>query len=328
MSQYPIIAFIGAGAVGGYYGARLVQRGKDVHFLLRSDFNAVRARGWRIKSYQGDFEVSASQVHAYNDPRQMPRADLVVVTLKTTANHQFQALVAPLLKDDTSILTLQNGLGNEELLASLFGAQRVLGGNAFVCVTRTGPGELHHQAEGAIRLGEFNGGTSPRAQQIAQIFRAGGIDCDVLDDLRAGRWQKLSWNVPFNGLGAIMDMTTDRLIATKPGTHLVVSIMQEVIASAAALGVLFPADWIDRMMEKTRNMGVYPTSMQIDRREGRPLEVEAILGEPVRQARARGASVPLMEALYLMALSVDPAAMKSEAQIPEIRIKESNQKSE
>ena len=305
MSKQYVIAFIGAGAVGGYYGARLVQHGQDVHFLLRSDFDAVRTRGWKIKSHQGDFAVSASQVHAYSDPRLMPKADLVVVSLKTTANDQLQNLIAPLLKEDTAILTLQNGLGNEELLASLFGPQRVLGGNAFVCVTRTGPGELNHQAEGAIKLGELNGGRSARAGRICEIFRAGGIDCDVLDDLRAGRWQKLSWNVPFNGLGAVMDLTTDQLIATKAGTDLVIAIMHEVIAAAEALGITFPVDWIERMMDKTRKMGIYPTSMQIDRREKRPMEVEAILGEPVRQARARGIAVPLMESLYRMAQVVD-----------------------
>jgi len=305
MSQQYVIAFIGAGAVGGYYGARLVQHGQEVHFLLRSDFDAVRTRGWKIKSHQGDFAIGSSQVHAYSDPRQMPKADLVVVSLKTTANDQLQTLIAPLLKEDTAILTLQNGLGNEELLASLFGAQRVLGGNAFVCVTRTGPGELHHQAEGAIRLGEFKGGRSPRAERICEIFRAGGIDCDVLEDLRTGRWHKLSWNVPFNGLGAVMDLTTDQLIATKAGIDLVVAIMHEVIAAAGALGISFPPDWIERMMDKTRRMGVYPTSMQIDRQEKRPMEVEAILGEPVRQAKAHGITVPLMESLYLMARAID-----------------------
>jgi 2-dehydropantoate 2-reductase len=305
MSKQYMIAFVGTGAVGGYYGARLVQHGQEVHFLLRSDFEVVRTRGWKIKSHQGDFSVGASQVHAFDNPRQMPKADLVVVSLKTTANDQLQNLISPLLKEDTAILTLQNGLGNEELLASLFGPQRVMGGNAFVCVTRMGPGELHHQAEGGIRLGEFNGGRSLRAERICEIFRAGGIDCDVLEDLRAGRWQKLSWNVPFNGLGAVMDLTTDELIATKAGTDLVVGIMQEVMAAAGALGISFPPDWIERMMEKTRRMGVYPTSMQIDRQEKRPMEVEAILGEPVRQAKTHGVAVPLMEALYRMALVVD-----------------------
>ena len=311
MSKDFTIAFIGTGAVGGYYGARLVQHGQDVHFLMRSDFEAVRTRGWKIKSHQGDFVVDASRVRAYPGPQQMPKADLVVVSLKTTANDQLQSLIAPLLKDDTAILTLQNGLGNEELLASLFGAQRVLGGNAFVCVTRTGPGELHHQAEGAIRLGEFNGGNSPRAQKIAEIFRTGGIDCDVLENLRAGRWQKLSWNVPFNGLGAIMDLTTDQLIATQEGTDLVIAIMNEVIAAAGALGISFPANWIDRMMDKTRKMGVYPTSMQIDRQQRRPMEVEAILGEPLRQTKARGVHVPLMDSLYRIALIIDADAPRN-----------------
>src|SRR5687768_17132209 len=122
----PVIAIVGAGAVGGYYGARLAQHGHDVHFLLRRDYAAVRENGWIVQSRDGDFRLAADAVRAHDDPRRMPRADLVVVALKSTSNDQFDPLIRPLLKDDAAILTLQNGLGNEERLAELFGARWVL----------------------------------------------------------------------------------------------------------------------------------------------------------------------------------------------------------
>lgn len=306
--ERPKIAIVGAGAVGGYYGARLAQHGHDVHFLLRGDHDAVKRNGLVIESCDGDFALSPEVVHVYNDPRAMPRADLVVVTLKSTANDQFDALVRPLVGENTEILTLQNGLGNEDRLADLFGARRVLGGMAFVCINRAGPGVIRHTDHGIIRLGDFfHTGRSPRAERISAAFNASAIRCEVLDDLRWGRWQKLTWNIPFNGLGATFDLTTDQLIGTDEGRRLVADLIREVIAAARADGVDLPESLIETQITNTTTMGAYRSSMQVDRQEGRPMEVEAILGEPLRRARSKGVAVPILEGLYRAALVVDAA---------------------
>src|SRR3954463_7378778 len=120
-SKNPVIAVVGAGAVGAYYGGRLAQHGHDVHFLLRSDYKHVAKHGWTIRSCHGDFTLPPGTMHVYENPARMPKADWVIVTLKATANDQLEQLVAPLIKENTSILTMQNGLGNEEHLAQLFG---------------------------------------------------------------------------------------------------------------------------------------------------------------------------------------------------------------
>lgn len=305
MPNRPTLCVVGAGAVGGYYGARLAQRGNDVHFLLRGDFGAVRQNGWNIQSCAGDFSLAPGSFGIADDARKLPPADLVIVTLKTTANDQFESLISPLLKHDTAILTLQNGLGNEEQLAGLFGRERVLGGMAFTCINRVGPGKIHHIAEGWIRLGEFGGGPSARADGIAKLFNDAGIDCKVLDSLLRGRWEKLSWNVPFNGLGAALDWTTDRVIATEAGVAMVTSLIEEVKTAAAALGVKLPDDIARRQVDKTRPMGPYQSSMQIDRREGRPMEVEAILGQPLRHGEAAGVAMPNLRALYTLVRMID-----------------------
>src|SRR5207237_3823032 len=127
------------------------------------------------------------------------------------SNDQYEPLIRPLLKADTAILTMQNGLGNEERLAELFGAGRIVGGMAFTCINRVAPGVIDHIAHGHVRVGEFGGGPSPRASQLAAIFTAANVPCDVLADLRYGRWEKLVWNVPFNGLSTILDQTTDQI---------------------------------------------------------------------------------------------------------------------
>jgi 2-dehydropantoate 2-reductase len=303
----PVIAIIGAGAVGGYYGARLAQHGKDVHLLTRSDCQHIRRAGMIIHSHDGDFSLSPNQIKAYDDPRQMPKADLILVTLKTTANHHLRELITPVLKLDSLILTLQNGLGNEELLADLFGPERILGGMAFVCINRPSPGEILHTDHGLIRIGEPFAVVSNRATQIAALFNSSQVKCEVLTDLTFGRWDKLVWNVPFNGLGAALDLTTDQIIANEPGLNLVRNLMHEVIEICRPLGVSFSLTIIEDKIQHTQTMGPYKTSMQIDRQMGRPLEIESILGKPLQIARDRSIASPAMAVLYDMLSLIDSA---------------------
>jgi 2-dehydropantoate 2-reductase len=298
----PVIAIVGTGAVGAYYGGRLAQHGHDVHFLLRGDYAAVKRNGWTVRSCDGDFTLPPERVHAYDDPNKMPKADLVIVTLKTTANDAFESLVRPLLKEGTTILTLQNGLGNEERLAELFGAERILGGMCFVCINRTSPGAVQHIAEGTITLGEFRPTAnaavrSDRVARIADMFRASKIPARALPDLRYGRWEKLVWNIPFNGLSAVLDQTTDLLIGSPAGEALVRDVMGEVLAAARAVGVELPASLVQAKIDQTRGMGAYKTSMHLDMQAGRAMEIDAIFGVPVRTARAAGAAVPRLEML-------------------------------
>jgi 2-dehydropantoate 2-reductase len=303
----PVIAVIGAGAVGGYYGARLAQHGHNVHLLTRADCNQIRRNGMTIQSHDGDFSLTPDQISAYDDPRQMPKADLVLVTLKTTANQHLHDLIAPVLKPDSIILTLQNGLGNEELLADLFGRDRILGGMAFVCINRPNPGEILHTDHGVIRLGEPFNITSDRAKKISDLFNASQVTCEVLDNLTVGRWDKLIWNVPFNGLGAALDLTTDQILSNPHGLILARRLMQEVIETAKPLGVQFNLTIIEAKIRHTQTMGAYKTSMQIDRRMGRPMEIEAILGNPLKLAREKSIATPYMEMLYNILRLVDVA---------------------
>lgn len=296
-------ALVGAGAVGCYYGGRLVQHGHDVAFLLRSDYDVVRREGLHVESRDGDFDLAPQSLRLYREPADMPPADVVLVTLKTTANARFKELIAPLLHENTCILTLQNGLGNEQQLADLFGEQRILGGLAFTCINRLSPGHIRHTDYGLIKIGEFGRTPTPRLHQIAEAFRRSKVPCDILDDLAVGRWEKLVWNVPFNGLGAALDLSADRLVGSEAGLALVRSIMEEVVAAAHAAGVPIAHAFIEQNIQRTLNMGPYKSSMQIDRQIGRPMEIEAIVGEPLRVARRCGLNVPKIEMLYQLLAS-------------------------
>lgn len=296
----PIIAIVGAGAVGAFYGGKLARAGFDVHFLLRSDYAHVREHGWTIRSRDGDFALAPSEILVYDDPQRMPKADLVIVTLKATSNDALPRLVAPLLHDQTVVLTMQNGLGNEELLAEHFGGARIVGAMAFVCINRIAPGVVHHIDQGFVQVGEFSGPPQARTHRIVEMFCRGGIDCRALESLAYGRWDKLVWNIPFNGLGAAMDLDTAQLLRSHEGEQLVLEVMLEVIAIAKACGIEFPPHHAERKIALTRPMGAYLTSMQVDRRAGRRMEVDAIVGRALAKADELGVRSPRISTIGQM----------------------------
>ncbi|WP_298432288.1 2-dehydropantoate 2-reductase [Geobacter sp.] len=296
------IGVIGSGAVGLYFGARLQLAGHDVHFLLRRDYEAITASGLTITSPAGDFRLE--RVKGFRTPGEMGKVDLVLVALKAFANMHLVEMVRPLLQDDTAVLTVQNGLGNEELLAEAFGVERVLGGVAIVGANRGEPGVVHHLTYGAIRLGELGGGLSPRAERLAAMVDAAGIRCEAVADLRKIRWEKLVWNIPFNGLCALTGQTPGRLLAHPSTRRLIAAIMAEVIAGGNAQGLSEPIPthgYIEEVLARTeRNSGDYRPSMMIDRLEGRPLELEAIYQIPLQHAAKRGVEMARVEMLQAL----------------------------
>jgi len=319
------IAVVGCGAVGSYYGAMLSRAGQDVHFLLRSDYEVVLRNGVQIRSPRGDFNA---RPHAAFQPEGIGVCDLVIIALKTTANDQFPVLLPPLVEPHTAVLTLQNGLGNEEALAAVFRSDQILGGLCFVCLNRIAPGVIQHLDHGLIRLGEFQRQPEPRTHDLASAFRHAGITCTVADDLALAHWEKLVWNIPFNGLGVastvglkpllqskpILDsqrgrcLTTDRLLADSGWEQLVRELMLEVIAAANALGHSLEPSLADQMIERTRTMGAYQASTLLDFEQGRPLELQALFLAPLGQAQAHNVPTPRLAALCEVLRQLDPSS--------------------
>jgi len=292
------IAIVGAGAIGTYYGAKLALAGADVRFLMRSDLATVRARG-SLLLHENDATTELRPVAAFGSPEEIGPVDLVVVTLKTTANGELARLLPPLLGSSTVIFTLQNGLGSDEQLAALFGAERVMGGLAFIAATRTAPGEVTCFHPGSIALGEFARRPAGRTRALAAQFEAAGVIVRVVENLFSARWHKLVWNIPFNGLAiAAGGITTDRICADPALAAEVHALMAEVQQAAGRLGFVIPAEFLRQQFDVTPPMGAYRPSSLVDFLAGREVEVEAIWGEPLRRAQAAGASVPRLAALY------------------------------
>jgi 2-dehydropantoate 2-reductase len=307
------IAVVGCGAVGSYYGARLAAAGQETHFLLRSDFEAVSANGVSVQSPLGDFNV---RVACAKTPSKIGPCDLALVALKTTANDQIESLLAPLLKPDTVVVTLQNGLGNEEWLARRVRPENVMGGLCFVCLNRIAPGVILHLAHGQVVLGDFVPRDESRRERLAEVFQAAGVPCAPAPNLASARWEKLVWNIPFNGLGvasaagvealaagaasrgAIQPcLTTDALIQMPDWEKLVRGLMIEVISAARKQGFPLKPELVEEKMGLTRDMGPYKPSTLLDYERGQPLELDSMFFEPLRRAKAAGADVPLMSRL-------------------------------
>lgn len=321
--RHPVkIALVGCGAVGSFYGGKLCRDGRDVHFLLRSDYEVVRRRGVSIRSPQGDFNARPK---CAREPAQIGIADLVIIALKTTANDQFAKLLPPLIGPRTALLTLQNGLGNEEQLAALFKPEQILGGLCFVCLNRIAPGVVQHIDHGRIILGEFGRWPEPRTHDLRSMFQRAGVPCDVTGDLARAHWEKLVWNVPFNGLGVASSagleaftrggaigtrgpcLTTDQLLADPAWGEIVRELMLEVVHAAQALGLKLDESVVQEQIDRTRTMGAYKASTLIDFERGQPLELESLFLEPLRQAQRAGVPTPRLQALCTVLEALAPS---------------------
>jgi len=290
------IAVVGAGALGGYYGALLVRAGFDVHFLMRRDYKAVRQKGLMVHSCNGDFYLP--KVNCYRRVEDIPPVDLVFVGLKTTANDFYQQLLTPLMGAETRVLTAQNGLGNDERLAELFGPERVAGGLAFLCSNRLEPGVINHLDYGHIHIGNFGRGPDEKLQRFGEMLRQSYVKCEVVDNLALAQWRKLVWNVPFNGLSALLDKTVDCIMADDELCVCVERLMKEVQAAAQSHGLVIEDESLVKMMDYSAKMKPYYTSMQLDRHQRQPMEIESIIGEPLRRGQGLGLDLPGMQRLY------------------------------
>jgi 2-dehydropantoate 2-reductase len=304
-------AIIGTGALGGYYGGMLARAGLDVHFLCHSDAQHVKQHGLRVdrpERFGGGFTLPS--VHAYGDPCEMPACDVVCLCVKTTQTAEVLDALPALLTSGggTSgggvVLVLQNGYSPERAVVERVGADRVLGGLCFLCSNKVGPGHVSFLDYGQIKLAP---GIKPaqssalwdHAQSVTGDFSAAGIPIEVSEDLVLARWQKLVWNVPFNGLSAMLGLTTDVMMSDPAILQQVTTLMQEVQRAAlAADGRTITPAFIEKMLDNTRRMRPYKTSMLLDKENGRPVEVEAILGDPLRAGESAGAELPAMRQVY------------------------------
>jgi 2-dehydropantoate 2-reductase len=293
------IAVVGAGGTGGYFGGLLARAGDDVTFIARgAHLEALRARGLTLESsLAGTFTVP---VQATDDPRGVGPVDLILFCVKTYDTDAAAASVRPLIQPETMLLSLQNGVDNEERIARLSGHPSGMGAVAYVVSAIKAPGLVAQTAgPGKIVLGELGGGESARTERLRDALQRAGIAAEVHPDIRAVLWQKFLFICAFSGVTALTRLPIGTVLADPATRALFRGTSEEVEAIARAIGIGLPDDCVEQALATASAVEPWGRgSLYGDLAGGRRLELEGLNGEVVRRGGELGIETPLNFAIY------------------------------
>ena len=329
------ILMVGAGSVGGFFGAHLAKNNPNVSFLLRpKTLAAVKQNGLTIRSANGTFTV---RPQAAADPKELPKPDLIILGVKAFDLDEVMTQIEPVLTENTVILTLQNGIDTEDRIISRVQRDCVVGGVAFIYSKIAAPGVIDHYKKGAVAIGELMGHESGRVLKIKELFAAAGIPCHLSKDIRRSKWEKMCWNCVFNPITVLIDDKVAKALDHPEMMRVIHQIVDEVAAVSAAVKVPLPADMAERVVKATQEIRDIHTSMYDDWKAGRQTEIAYLNGYIVQKGRELGIPTPVNEVMTAMiktiteqekkgagvvridgavvqAVSLDPAALR---QLPE-----------
>jgi 2-dehydropantoate 2-reductase len=316
------IVIAGAGAIGGYIGARLARAGSDVVLFARGPhLKAMQERGLRVISPDGDFEVKPE---ATGDLHSIGRADVVFLGVKAHGLTALAPQLPPLLGPDTIVVSTQNGIpwwyfqnypgelnglrlervDPGGVIAAAIEPRRVVGSLAYFATDIVEPGVIRHTEGNKISFGEPDSTKSDRLRSIAEPLIAAGFRCPITHRLRHEIWVKLLGNIAFNPISALTGGTLEELARHPEVSKVVRELMAETEAVAARLGITLPIS-IDQRMAGAEKVGPHKTSMLQDLEAGRPMELEAIVGAVVELAERLGVPVPATKTVYACAKMLD-----------------------
>jgi 2-dehydropantoate 2-reductase len=303
------IAVYGTGGVGAFFGGLLVRGGADVHFVARgAQLDALRTNGILIRSLRlGD--VTIQPVHAESDTARIGPCDLVLICVKAHQTAEILDGLAPLVAEQTVLVTLQNGVESDEPLAQRFGAAHVIPGVVYVGATLDAPGVVTHVAAGTIAIGVREHGDASRLPEVAAALGQSGQPVKIVGHIQAERWLKLLWNASFNPVSAITQRTPRDLVSVPSTRQLLVDIMREVIAVAASQGIAIPASAIDEQLAWTEQAPAIRTSMMVDRSLARGMEIDALVGVVIRKGAECGVPTPFSQSMLALLQAIAAEAI-------------------
>lgn len=290
------IAVVGPGGVGGYFGALLARAGRDVFFLGRGEhLRAIREKGLTVKSDRGDFHV---EINATVDPTHIGPCHLILFCVKSFDTETVAEWIRPLVASDAVIISLQNGVDNEETIGRTVGIEKVMGGVAFIGSRIEAPGVILHTAAGQMTFGELSGGPSERGRVLLGLFEEAGIEARLSEDIKKVIWRKMVWNCGFNAITALTRTTAAEVLACPETREIVRKTMGEVLSVAQSKGVDLKPDLPGKTMAHTEKEGEIKTSMLMDMEKGKPMEIDALNGTICRIGKEKGISTPVNDLLY------------------------------
>ncbi|HEY3209433.1 MAG TPA: 2-dehydropantoate 2-reductase [Actinomycetota bacterium] len=303
------IAVIGAGGVGGYFGGRLAKAGQDVHFLARGEhLRALRERGLRVRSVRGDFQVRAD---ATGDPAEVGPCDYVLFCVKSFDTSEAASKLAPLIHPDTAVISLQNGIDNEEAIAAEVGWEHAMGGVAFIFSSIAEPGVIEDTGGPArIVFGEWDGRESERGARFVEMFQAADVDAQLSSTIRQVLWNKLAFICAQAGMTAATGLPIGEIRNAPEAWAMFRRVVEEVGAVAAAEGIDLGPGAVDRHVRFAEELEPGGrSSLDHDKSHGKRMELEALHGTVVRLARKHSIPVPASEAIYAL---LEPWAVRNQ----------------
>jgi 2-dehydropantoate 2-reductase len=306
------ILFVGAGSVGGYFGAHLARHNPNVSFLLRPRTKeAVVKNGLTIRSAIGEsFTVYPTVA---SDPRELPQPDLIVLGIKAYDLDEVMDQIEPLVKSDTVILTLQNGVTIEDALMARFGREKIVGGVAFIYSKIAEPGVIDHYKKGMLTIGEPLGMETARLQAMLALFKEAKIPCFINPDIRRAKWEKMCWNCVFNPLTVLLNDRVAKAL-DHPEFHPVIgTIVREVSAVAMAVHrVPLDEDMPEKVVKWAQELRDIHTSMYDDWRAGRTTEIDELNGFVSEQGKAFAVPTPMNDMLTALIKAMTGSGISAE----------------
>ena len=323
------IAIVGAGAIGGWIGMRLAERGHTVSLLARgAHLEAIRANGLRLESAASPGQSLTRRFEASDRPADLGEQDYVLITLKNTAMAAVAPTLAPLFGADTALLSLMNGLpwwffngfggaidslgslsslrdrrihsvDPEGIIAAAIEPQRIIGGVAMCSCSLPSPGLIHHASGNGIAIGEPDGSISERVTRLGAAFSDAGFNIEVSSRIRHAVWLKLLGNMSFNTVSVLTGATTDRMIDSPEIHPLFVNMMQEALALASTLGIALDIKPEERIAG-SRYLGRIKSSMLQDVEAGKPIELDAIIGAVVELGDWTAQAMPHIRSVHAL----------------------------
>jgi len=293
------IAVVGAGGVGGYFGARLAQSGEDVVFVARGPhLRTMQKTGLRVDSPTGDFHLQ--DILATDDPEKFGPVDYILVAVKAWQLGDALRTAAPLVGTDTAIIPLLNGVEAAETIARAFGSEHALGGLCGIFSHLEAPGHVNHLGGGTfIKFGERNNSASPRVERLREALVRSGIDAEITPDIDVAIWQKFLFIAPASSIGAVTRATYRVMVEMPEVNELLLEVVDEVFRVGQAKGIELEEAHKEASLDLLRaapKKGT--TSMQRDIENGRPSELEAQTGAVVRLGKCHGVATPVCDVLY------------------------------
>jgi 2-dehydropantoate 2-reductase len=291
------IAIMGSGGLGGYFGARLVQGGADVHFVARGKhLEAMRARGLRI---EGPQPIHVPKVNATNDPREIGVADVVMLCVKLWDTESAIEQIRPMVGPNTAIISFQNGVLKDQYLRAAFDERQLMGGVGYVATTIGEPGVILQTGPmQRLLFGEFDGCRSARGEALLAACVAGGINAELSGNILREIWQKYVFLVALSGTTTTIRKPLGPIRSNPQTRAFFLDVMREVVAVGRAHGVTLPEDYADVRMKFADDLPADMTaSMHHDLERGNRLEVRWLSGGVVELGRAKGVPTPLNRAI-------------------------------